>query len=66
MRNNEKHGSQLEYSPLFEKYARVEKIKRFFNSKKQKVFKHFTLQPYHSNFCVKDLNDYVKQLDSFL
>ena len=57
---------QLEYTALFEQYARVEKIKRFFNSKRQKVFKHFTLQSYHTNFCVKDIDDYVKQLDSFL
>ena len=41
MRNNPKHGTQLEYTDLFQKYARVEKIKRFFESKKGRINQHF-------------------------
>ena len=43
MRNNPKHGAKLEYAELFEQQSRVEKIRRFFNVKRQKIFKHFTL-----------------------
>ena len=43
MRNNPKHGVRLEYAELFEQNARVEKIRRFFQAKRQKIFKHFTL-----------------------
>ena len=66
MRNNPKHGAKLEYADLFIQYARVEKIRRFFSIKRQKIFKHFTLQPYHANFCRKDIEQYVSTLDNFL
>lgn len=41
MRNNPKHGNKLEYSDIFLKYAKIEKIRRFFSIKRQKVYKHF-------------------------
>ena len=66
MRNNPKHGVKLENADLFESLAKVERVRRFFTFKRQKIFKHFTLQPYHSNFCKKDLNDYIRALDLFL
>jgi len=66
MRNNPKYGAKLEYADLFVQYARVEKIRRFFVIKRQKIFKHFTLQPYHANFCRKDISQYVSTLDNFL
>ena len=66
MRNNPNRGSKLEYADLFEQLARVEKIRRFFIGKRQKIFKHFTLQPYHTNFCQKDVKDYVEALDILL
>ena len=34
MRNNPEHGTKLEYADSFKKYARLEKIRRFFNMKK--------------------------------
>jgi len=43
MRNNPKYGSKLEYSDIFRKYAKIEKIRRFFSVKRQKVYKHFML-----------------------
>ena len=46
MRNNPKFGTKLEYSDIFRKYAKIEKIRRFFSVKRQKVYKHFMLQPY--------------------
>ena len=48
MRNNPNtnKGETLEYSSAFVKYARIEKIKRFLNTKKQKIYKHFCIQPY--------------------
>ena len=66
MRNNPQHGTKLEYSELFRDQARIEKIRRFFVAKRTKIFKHFTLQPYHSNFTKKHVDDYVQSLDNFL
>ena len=66
MRNNPKFGSALEYGDLFTQYAAVEKLRRFFFLKRQKVFKHFTLQPYQSNFTFATVPTYVKDLDEFL
>ena len=45
MRNNPNtnKGETLEYSAAFVKYARIEKIKRFLNTKKQKIYKHFCI-----------------------
>jgi len=43
MRNNPKFGNKLEYSEIFSKYAKIEKIRRFFSIKRQKIYKHFML-----------------------
>ena len=43
MRNNPRHGTQLEYTEMFHKYARIEKIKRFFDSKKGRIQQHFAI-----------------------
>lgn len=43
MRNNSKFGNKLEYSEIFEKYAKIEKLRRFFSVKRQKIYKHFML-----------------------
>ena len=43
MRNNPQHGNKSEYTEQFIKFARMEKIRRFFNSKKQKIYKHFCI-----------------------
>ena len=59
MRNNPTHGAKLEYADLFEQYARVEKIRRFFVAKRQKIFKHFTLQDYNANFRKCDIEPYL-------
>ena len=66
MRNNPDHGAKLEYKDLFEQQAGVEKLRRFFNLKRQKIFKHFTLQPYHSNFTYENVEKYTEVLDAFL
>ena len=66
MRNNPKFGNELEYGDLFTQYASVEKLRRFFQLKRQKVFKHFTLQPYQSNFTFDVIEKYVADLDEFL
>lgn len=50
MRNNPKHGNKLEYEETFLKYSRIEKNRRFFNMRKQKILKHFSIQPNQSNF----------------
>ena len=42
MRNNPKHGKKLEYEDMFVEYAKIEKLRRFFQFKRQKIFKHFT------------------------
>mgnify|MGYP003348578650 CR=1 FL=1 len=41
MRNNPKHGTKLEYSEMFEKFARVEKLRRFFMMKKTYISSQF-------------------------
>ena len=66
MRNNPNHGAKLEYAELFEQQARVEKIRRFFVAKRQKIFKHFTLQEFNSNFRKCDVAPYVQSLDLLL
>ena len=66
MRNNPKHGAKLEYAELFEQQSRVEKIRRFFNVKRQKIFKHFTLQEFNSNFRKADVAPYIQSLDLLL
>ena len=66
MRNNPKHGAKLEYTEMFQKYARIEKIKRFFNSKKGRVQQHFAIQPYYATFSKKDVKTYIEALDGFL
>ena len=43
MRNNPKWGTKLEYTETFKKYSRLEKIRRFFAAKKQKIYKHFCI-----------------------
>ena len=66
MRNNPKHRAKLEYADLFEQYAKVEKVRRFFQAKRQKIFKHFTMQEFNSNFTKKDIPAYVQALDLLL
>ena len=68
MRNNPNTNKDesLEYSAAFVKYARIEKIKRFLNTKKQKIYKHFCIQPYQQNFSKKYVKEYLNALDGFL
>ena len=66
MRNNPKHGAKLEYAELFEQYAKIEKIRRFFQNKRQKIFKHFTLQEFNANFRKCDIAPYIQSLDLLL
>ena len=35
-------------------------------TKRQRIYKHFTLQPYHTNFCKKDIQEYISALDVLL
>ena len=66
MRNNPKHGTKLEYTEMFIKHARIEKIRRFFTHRKTKIYKHFTLQPYFANFTKRHVKEYLQSLDGFL
>ena len=66
MRNNPQHGAKLEYAELFEQQARVEKIRRFFKNKRNKIYKHFTLQDYNANFRKMDIAPYIQALDLLL
>ena len=59
MRNNPKHGAKLEYAEHFEQFAKIEKIRRFFQAKRQKIFKHFTLQEFNANFRKCDIAPYI-------
>ena len=65
MRNNPKHGTTLEYTDNFIKYSRIEKIRRFFNAKKQKINKHWTVK-YQNGFTKRDIPEYIQALDGFL
>ena len=66
MRNNPKHGKKLEYEEMFIEYAKVEKLKRFFQFKRQKIFKHFTHMDYNMNFTRKNVDHYIGELDEEL
>ena len=66
MRNNPQHGHHLEYQDPFVKYARIEKIRRFFTQIKQRLYKHFCIQPYQANFTKKHIKEYILHLDAFL
>jgi hypothetical protein len=50
MRNNPKHGTKSEYTNSFGQWSRIEKIRRFFSSKRPKLYKHFCIQPYQNSF----------------
>ena len=64
MRNNPKHGSKSEYTELFQKYIKAEKIRRFFMTKRPKIYKSFMLQIYHSSFAKKNAKHFIEQVDS--
>ena len=66
MRNNAKYGTKLEYEDLFREWSQAEKLRRFFTLRRQKIFKHFTMQPYHNSFTFDLANGYVAALDKFL
>jgi hypothetical protein len=66
MRNNPKSGVKLEYADIFRKYAKIEKIRRFFSVKRQKLYKHFMLQPYQGNFVKRHVPEFIKAIDDFL
>ena len=66
MRNNPKYGTALEYEELFQTQSKLEKFRRFFSVRRQKIFKHFTLQPYHTSFTYDKVAHYVGALDKFL
>jgi hypothetical protein len=63
MRNNPKHGAKCEYKDLFEKFTRMEKIRRFFVIKRAKIYKNFMLQSYHNKFTKKNSRHFVEQID---
>ena len=66
MRNNPKHGHKLEFSDLFSKYTKIEKIRRFFSMKRQKIYKHFMVQPYLGNFVKRHIGEFVKSIDDLM
>mmetsp|Transcript_34580 Transcript_34580/g.52899 ORF Transcript_34580/g.52899 Transcript_34580/m.52899 type:complete len:86 (+) Transcript_34580:331-588(+) len=66
MRNNPNHGAKLLYNKTFTEYARIEKIRRFFSTKRQKIYKHFCIQPYQANFTKGYVKEYLVSLDGFL
>ena len=66
MRNNAKHGTKLEYEQLFCDWSHVEKLRRFFHLRRQKINKHFSQQPYHQSFTFELADGYIKTLDKFL
>ena len=66
MRNNQKHGVKLEYQEIFDKYAKIEKLRRFFSVKRQKIYKLYMTQPYQGYPMKGYLNDFTKAIDEFL
>ena len=64
MRNNPKYGKKSEYDELFRKYSKAEKIRRFFITKRPKIYKLFMLQSYHSSFTRKTAKHFVEQIDN--
>ena len=66
MRNNPKYGTKLEFESLFNDWSRVEKMRRFFTLRRQKLNKHFSQQPYHQAFTFELADTYIKTLDKFL
>lgn len=66
MRNNPRHGASLEFQDAFDKYSRLEQIRRIFILKKAKISKHFDMQPYKGNFKQENVPTYIESLDSYL
>jgi hypothetical protein len=64
MRSNPKHGNKTEYQQLFAKYTKVEKIRRFLQAKRPKIYKNFMLQAYHNTFTKKNSRHFVEQIDT--
>jgi hypothetical protein len=57
---------KLAYAEMFEQFSKIEMIRRFFMLKRQRIYKHFTLQPYHTNFLKKNIAEYLPALDLLL
>lgn len=64
MRNNPKFGNKSEYQELFKKYSKAEKIRRFFQAKRSKIYKLFMIQTYHAHFSKKSVKHFVEQIDN--
>ena len=66
MSNNPKYGHQKEYTEIFEKYARVERNRRFWSEQRQIFLKEFMGQSYQSNFTIQHISEFVDFIDKYL
>eukprot|EP00343_Euplotes_focardii_P002857 CAMPEP_0205805042 /NCGR_PEP_ID=MMETSP0205-20121125/8142_1 /ASSEMBLY_ACC=CAM_ASM_000278 /TAXON_ID=36767 /ORGANISM="Euplotes focardii, Strain TN1" /LENGTH=239 /DNA_ID=CAMNT_0053075617 /DNA_START=50 /DNA_END=766 /DNA_ORIENTATION=- len=66
MSNNPKFGHQKEYTDIFEKYARIERNRRFWSEQRQVFLKEFMGQSYQSNFTLQHLGEFVELIDKYL
>ena len=51
---------------MFVEYAKTEKLRRFFQFRRQKIFKHFSIRDYNSNFLRRHVDLYLHDLDEEL
>ena len=66
MSNNPKYGHKKEYTEIFEKYARIERNRRFWSEQRQVFLKEFMGQSYQSNFTIQHIEEFVELIDKYL
>ncbi|CAI2374176.1 unnamed protein product [Moneuplotes crassus] len=66
MSNNPKYGHQKEYTEVFEKYARIERNRRFWSEERQNFLREFMGQSYQSNFTIQHIEEFVELIDKYL
>ena len=66
MSNNPKFGHHKEYTEIFEKYARIERNRRFWSEQRQTFLREFMGQSFQSNFTIQHTEEFVEIIDKYL
>ena len=66
MRKNPKHNGENDYNDLFNRYAKVEEMRRFWTQHRQIFLKEFMSQPFQSNFVLWHVEEFTKLIDDWV
>ena len=65
MRNNPKFGHNKDFEGLFGKFAKIEKMRRFWKTQKPWFSKLFFSLPYQANFCHRHIDEFTAEIDKW-